>query len=105
MGAGTLLGALIGSEIGAYLDEQERQAMTQNTRTALSSPQPQQHIAWENPDTKRSYSVSTGAVERQVGTGRECRPFVQEVIEPDGSRTTTSGEACRQASGEWEIIG
>lgn len=99
-GAGVLLGAFLGGEIGKSLDRADRQAMGQTTYSALESGQSNQAVRWQNPDTGH-YGTVTPYPAYQQGN-YNCREYTQTVY-IDGRSETARGTACRQPDGSWQI--
>jgi len=96
----TLIGAAVGGAlgyiIGNEMDKFDRQQMTRAFETGPSN----KPVAWHNPDTGRSYTVTPEQSYRSQG--RDCRrATVQATI--DGRRENTTTTACRNAYGEWEL--
>ena len=98
--AGVLIGALIGSEIGRTMDEVDKQKAQQAYTQATSAPVGQT-IAWNNPNTGNSGTV-TPVRDGTSTTGEYCREFQQEVI-IGGETEKAYGVACRKPDGSWEI--
>ena len=99
--AGVFFGALIGSEIGRYMDEVDRMNARNANVMARTAPIGTR-ITWHNPD---SYNTGTIAATRDgySASGEYCREFYQTVS--IGGRTQDAyGVACRQPDGAWRII-
>lgn len=99
--AGTLLGAFIGSEVGKSLDRADKQAMAQATQQAHYAPVGES-IAWNNPDTGHSGSV-TPVRDGRSQSGAYCREYRQTVV-IDGRSEEAYGTACQQPDGTWQIV-
>ena len=99
--AGTLAGALIGSEIGRTMDEVDKMKAGQAQQQAAAAPVGET-IAWNNPDTGNSGSVTTLRDGTSTG-GRYCREFQQTVV-VGGQAQDSYGMACRQPDGSWQLI-
>ena len=99
-GAGVLLGALIGSEIGKWLDRADQQYMGQTTYNALERGQSNQTVRWNNPDSG-NYGTVTPYPAYQQGS-YNCREYTQTIY-VDGRSETARGTACRQPDGSWQI--
>jgi surface antigen len=54
---GAAIGGFAGNRIGSWLDEKDRQAVAQEAGKALDSPNANQRVTWNNPDTGNSASV------------------------------------------------
>jgi len=98
--AGVLIGALIGSEIGRTMDEVDKQKAHQAYTQATSAPVGQT-IAWNNPNTGNSGTV-TPVRDGTSTTGEYCREFQQSVV-IGGQTEQAYGVACRKPDGTWEI--
>ena len=99
---GTLIGAGLGSEIGASLDKADRLAAAQAAQQALEHTPSDIPVAWNNPDSGHSGTVTAQpAVEEQ---GTVCRDYVHEVL-VGGEFHADSGRACRGPDGTWETVG
>jgi surface antigen len=92
---GTVLGAMIGGELGARMDRRDEQQTVQ----AFESGQP---TTWTNPDTGYRYEVQPQPeYQADVGT---CRDYTMNAV-IEGRTEVVTGTACRQPDGTWEIIG
>jgi surface antigen len=95
--AGTI-GGFVGGRIGAALDEQDRRALEQATRSAFLSGQ------------RRSFSSSRTGVQGSVSVtsnttnaeGQACRTVKQEVVLADKSVLSDTVSACKGPNG-WEV--
>ncbi len=102
IGAGVLLGALLGGEVGKSLDRADRAMMYQNTQRTLETQPSGTTTSWLNPDSGNSGTV-TPRPAYQASTGQYCREFQQSVTV--GNQTKDAyGTACRQPDGTWKII-
>ena len=99
--AGALLGALIGSEIGRSMDEVDRMRAEQAYNQAQTAPVGQT-IAWNNPNTGNSGTVTATKAGTNTATGAYCREFQQTVV-IGGQQEDAYGIACRRPDGSWEI--
>ncbi len=99
--AGTLIGAMIGSEVGKSLDKADRAAIDRAERRATTAPM-NETISWNNPDSGNRGSI-TPVREGQDVKGRYCREF-RQTIEVNGKLEEGYGTACRQADGTWQIM-
>ncbi len=100
-GAGALLGALAGSSIGKSLDQADLMYHQQATERAYSAPL-NETIAWNNPDTGHSGSVTPVREGRQASSGNLCRQYKQTIV-VDGKAETAYGTACQNADGTWTL--
>jgi surface antigen len=94
---GIVAGAMIGSRIGRYMDEQDRM----RTQMALEKNPTRQPSSWVNPDTGNRYTVTpTRTFETAQGP---CREFTMDAV--IGGRTEqVYGTACRQPDGSWKVV-
>lgn len=100
-GAGVLVGALLGSEIGSSLDKADMAyAQTANNR-AYSAPIGET-IRWNNPDTG-NYGTVTPMREGRTTAGAYCREY-QQTIYVGGQQQSGHGTACQQPDGSWNVV-
>lgn len=98
--AGTLAGGYLGNRLGARLSASDREGAAAAERSAIASGEP---ASWRNPNTGNSGRVApTRSFED--AEGRPCREFEHRVI-VDGRPESARGTACRNARGEWELVG
>ncbi len=98
---GVFIGALIGSEIGRYMDDVDRLSATRANYQAQTAPMGTK-ITWNNPRSNNSGSI-TPMREGQSESGKYCREFYQTIS--IGNRTEEAyGVACRQPDGSWQIV-
>lgn len=98
---GVFFGALIGSEIGRYMDDVDRMRAREANAMAQTAPISNQ-ITWNNPQSNNSGSV-TVTRDGYSESGKYCREFYQTVS--IGSRTENAyGVACRKPDGAWQIV-
>ena len=102
MVAGTLLGALVGSEVGRSLDKADKLAMGRTTQTTLESQPSGTTSTWSNPDSGNRGTVTPTST-YQAADGRYCREFNQTVT-IGGQTEDAYGKACRQPDGTWQIV-
>lgn len=93
---GATLGGLIGNRIGAALDEEDRVAMEQATRSAITTGKSRSYRNKRTGVKARAQVVSSRRVD-----GRECRTVKQEVVLKDGSTVSDTVRACKGPNG-WE---
>lgn len=99
---GTVLGGLLGSEIGKSLDNADKAYMKSAEQKAYSSPVGQ-NIAWNNPDSGHSGTVTATREGRDTVTGGTCREF-KSTVNVDGKQEAVTGTACQQADGSWKVV-
>jgi surface antigen len=102
-GVGTLLGAYLGNEIGKSLDRADQLYMQQAEQQALVAPVGDT-IAWSNPDSGNSGTVTPVREGTHRESGEYCREF-QQTVTVGGRNEEAYGTACRQADGTWQIVG
>jgi surface antigen len=98
-GAGVLLGALAGSSVGQSLDKADQVYAERAYNTATTAPVGQQ-IAWNNPDSGNSGTVTT--TRTGVKNGLPCREFQQTIV-VGGKSQQAVGTACQNGDGTWQI--
>jgi surface antigen len=98
---GQALSALIGTRIGAALDDEDRQRAYAAQMQALENGQPGAPVSWRNTDSGRWGTVVPGPT-YQRGDG-SCRQF-SHTIYIDAKPQTARGTACRFPDGTWSPI-
>lgn len=96
--AGALVGGFLGNQIGARLDEQDRQYNYAASVQALNSGAPQQ---WQNPQTGVYGTIQPGPA--QMVNNQQCRQYTNTVY-IDGQPQTARGTACRNYDGTWQVV-
>ena len=100
-GAGAVLGAFIGSEVGKSLTRADQAHAQRTTQRTLETQRSGTTRRWRNPDSGHRGTV-TPTRTYQTNRGRYCREFQQQVT--IGGRTQSAyGTACRQPDGSWQI--
>ena len=99
--AGALVGGLLGGYVGNRLDTKDKQMAAQAATLAFENNRSGQPSAWNNPDSGNRGSI-TPTKTYQLATGQYCRMYTQDVW-IGGEKQQTSGTACRQADGSWQI--
>lgn len=100
-GAGVLLGALVGSNIGQSLDQAD-QMYAERAYTQAQTAPVGQTIAWNNPESGNSGAVTT----TRTGTaanGLPCREYQQSVT-IGGQTQQVVGTACQNGDGTWHVV-
>ena len=100
--AGTLLGAALGSEVGASLDRADMGYYNSTSQRALETAQPGESLPWNNPQSGNSGSITPSNYYR-TAEGRYCREYTQ-TINVGGKSQQGYGTACRQPDGNWQIV-
>ena len=101
-GAGVLLGALIGNEVGATLDKIDQQYVLDTAHQSLEYSESGTTTSWKNPDSGNSGSV-TPIRTYEVANNQYCREYQTDVT-IGGATQSAYGTACRKPDGTWEII-
>ncbi|PKQ04700.1 MAG: hypothetical protein CVT73_12980 [Alphaproteobacteria bacterium HGW-Alphaproteobacteria-12] len=96
-GAGVLLGALVGNNIGQSLDRADQAYLQDASYGALQSGRATQ---WRNPDSGNYGYVEPGR--SYSSGGGYCREYSQTVY-VGGRPESAYGTACRQPDGSWRI--
>jgi surface antigen len=99
---GALAGAFLGNEVGKSLDRADEVAMERSTQTALETAPSGQTVAWRNPDSGNSGTITPQPVV-ESNAGEFCREY-QQTITVAGQSEQAYGTACRQADGSWKIV-
>ena len=99
--AAALAGALVGGAIGNRLDQKDKQMAAEAAQRAFEVNQAGQPSVWNNPDTGNHGQI-TPTHTYQLATGQYCREYRQDVW-IGNDKQQTSGTACRQADGSWQI--
>ena len=98
--AGVIGGALIGGVVGNYLDDRDKKMAADSAHRALESAPSGQTVAWNNPDSGHSGTVTPVRTYQSQGT--YCREY-QQTVTIDGKQERSYGTACRQPDGSWRI--
>lgn len=96
--AGAVIGAVIGGNIGRRMDRADDGCAYQ----AFEFASPGETVFWRNPDSQVEYGITPDRLARRRD-GRECRDYKVSVAGGGISPKTTSGVACRDSKGAWEI--
>ena len=100
VGAG-LGGALIGGFVGNKLDNRDKQMAAEAAQRAFENNPTGQPTVWNNPDSGHSGTV-TPTKTYQLANGQYCRMYTQNIQVGNDTHQTT-GTACRQPDGTWQI--
>jgi surface antigen len=100
--AGTVLGGLIGNQLGKGLDKTDRMEAQRSQYGALETGRSGQSRRWYNPDSGNGGEVTPKAA-YQNARGQYCREY-QQSITVAGKSQQAYGTACRQADGSWKVI-
>ena len=99
--AGALVGGLAGGYVGHRLDDKDKKMAAAAAAAAFEQNRSGQTSAWNNPDSGNSGSI-TPTHTYQLANGQYCREYRQDVV-IGNEKQQTSGTACRQADGTWQI--
>ena len=102
VGAGALLGAMLGGEVGRSLDKADELYAAQNYQQALETASTGTTTTWVNPDTGHS-GTHTPTRTWQPDSGQYCREF-QQTVTIGGQTEAAYGRACREQDGTWRIV-
>jgi surface antigen len=98
--AGVIGGALLGGLVGNYLDDRDKKMAADSANRALETAPSGQSVAWHNPDSGHSGTVTPVRTYQSGGT--YCREY-QQTVTIDGKPQQSYGTACRQPDGSWKI--
>jgi len=94
--AGTVVGALIGGEIGHEMDRSDKLCVDQTLEHAPDGTK----IHWN--DGNQQYTVTPEKTE-QNSNGQYCREYTMQ-SNVSGQNKQVYGKACRQPDGSWRIV-
>jgi len=101
--AGAVIGgALLGAFAGNMLDQRDKRLAAEAQQRALESAPTGKPVAWTNPDTGHSGTVTP--VRTYQSGGSYCREF-QNNVTIGGKDEKAYGTACRQPDGSWKVQG
>lgn len=100
---GVILGGLLGGAAGNYLDNQDKKTASDTANKALETSPTGQTSTWKNPDNGNSGTVTPTKTFKNA-QGQDCREF-QQTITVGGKTEQAYGTACRDADGNWRIVG
>ena len=101
--AGAVIGgALLGGLAGNMLDQRDKRMAAEAQQRALESAPTGKPVAWTNPDTGHSGTVTP--VRTYQSGGSYCREF-QNNVTIDGKQENAYGTACRQPDGSGKVQG
>jgi surface antigen len=99
--ASALAGALIGGYVGHKLDAKDKQMAAQAATLAFEQNASGQPSVWNNPESgNHGQVVPTHTY--QLANGQYCREYTQTIWVGNDPQKT-SGTACRQPDGSWQI--
>ena len=97
-----MLGAFLGGQLGKSLDRADQLAAQQAASQAHAAPI-NQTIAWKNPESGHSGTVTPVREGTNTQTGAYCREY-QTTIVVGGKSEAGYGTACRQPDGSWKVV-
>jgi surface antigen len=95
------LGGLIGSRLGASLNDDDRRLAYQAQIDALDRGAPGAPVPWRNPASGRYGNIVPGPTYDQKGT--KCRGF-SHTVTINGELESMRGTACRGPDGTWIAV-
>jgi len=98
--AGVVGGALVGGLVGNLLDERDKRMAAESQKRALETIPAGQSVAWNNPDSGHSGSVTP--IRTYQSSGTYCREY-QQTVTIGGKQEQSYGTACRQPDGSWKV--
>jgi len=98
--AGVVGGALVGGLVGNMLDARDKRMAAESQNRALETTPSGQSVAWNNPDSGHSGSVTPIRTYQSGGT--YCREY-QQTVTIGGKQEQSYGTACRQPDGSWKV--
>jgi surface antigen len=98
--ADVIRGALLGGLVGNYLDDRDKKMGAASANRALETAPSGQSVAWNNPDSGHSGTVTPVRTYQSGGT--YCREY-QQIVTIDGNPQQSYGTACRPPDGSWKI--
>ena len=96
------LGAMMGSTIGAQLDERDRLLAGRALQATLETSPDNTAGGWNNPNTGNN-GVIMPTRTLVMSSGQPCREFTQTIF-VGGKSQEGYGRACRQTDGSWKIM-
>lgn len=99
-GASALSCGWLGGQIGAYLDEQDREKMNEAAQAALDTGEVQ---TWGGDDGEASGSAEIVRSAADAPVGRECQTVRNTIVLADGSEKQEDVTACKGTNGQWEV--
>jgi surface antigen len=98
--AGVIGGALLGGLVGNLLDSRDKKMAADSAHRALESTPSGHTVAWNNPDSGHSGTVTP--VRTYQSGGIYCREY-QQTVTIGGKQEQSYGTACRQPDGSWKV--
>ena len=98
--ASVIGGALLGGLAGNLLDDRDKRMANEAAQRALETAPSGKAVAWTNPDSGHSGTVTPV---RTFESGSYCREY-QQTVTIGGRPENSFGTACRQPDGSWRIV-
>ena len=98
---GAAIGGMIGTRIGAAMDDEDKRRAYAAQVQALESGPSGAPVAWRNPDSGRYGSVVPGP--SYASNGTNCRQFTHTIY-IEAKPQTARGTACRKPDGTWQPV-
>src|SRR3954469_15743797 len=95
------LGGLIGSRLGASLNDEDRRLAYEAQLDALDRGAPGAPVPWRNPASGRYGNIVPGPAYDQKGA--KCRGF-SHTVTINGELQTARGTPCRGSDGSWTAV-
>ncbi len=102
VGAGVLLGAILGRETGRSLDKADRLYAERTAAQSLEAAPTGATKAWKNPDSGNS-GTFTPTRTYETSEGQPCRDY-ETTVTIDGKTEIVRGTACREPDGRWTVV-
>jgi surface antigen len=99
--AGVIGGALLGGLVGNMLDDRDKKMAAESANRALETAPSGKPVAWSNPDSGHSGTVTP--VRTYQSDGTYCREY-QQTVTIGGKQEQSYGTACRQPDGSWKTV-
>ena len=100
--AGTVAGGAAGFYATRALMGSDRAAYERTAQKGLASAEDGKIIDWQNPETGNS-GIFRATRSFYLGNGQYCRQY-RTTVSFDKTVHSGNGMACKNASGEWEVI-
>jgi surface antigen len=96
-----VMGGLLGGYVGHRLDERDRRMANEAATQAFERNRAGHASVWTNPDNGHRGEI-TPTKTYQLADGTYCRRYEQHIW-IGGEQRTSTGTACRQRDGTWQI--
>lgn len=99
--AGSAIGCgWLGGQIGAYLDEKDREKMNEAAQAALDTGEVQ---TWGDTESDTSGTAQIVPTAAAVPNRSECQTVRNTIVLANGSEKQEDVTACKGANGQWEV--